>query len=102
MSEQLDRAMKAFEEEFPKQFCYDCMLSTPSLTECMKAAIAAATEWQEITEAHKTGEEMLIARGERMAVAFWSEGKWRCGGHLYFNNPTHVIPKPAPPEPEEK
>lgn len=57
------------------------------------------SEWRPIETAPKDETRVLLARAgiPSMHTAFWRGGVWMCGGHQYFNNPTHWMPLPEPP-----
>lgn len=56
-------------------------------------------EWQPIETAPKDETRVLLGRAgvHAMHTAFWRGGIWHCGGHSYFNNPTHWMPLPEHP-----
>jgi hypothetical protein len=56
-------------------------------------------QWQDIDTAPKDGQIVLLAKGREQGVAFFREGRWQLGGHMYFSRPTHWMPLPEPPTP---
>jgi len=55
------------------------------------------TDWQPIETAPKDSTSVLLVKRHEQGVAFYRDGKWRLGGQMYFDKPTHWQPLPAPP-----
>lgn len=53
-------------------------------------------EWQPIETAPQ-GRWVLVVRAHEQGVAFWRDGRWHLGGHMYFDKPTHWMPLPRAP-----
>ena len=73
------------------------------VAKCIVAAIDRAA-WRPISEAKRTGEEMLLGNVEfgYVASGFWdrSRQEW-AGPGIDEPHPTHYQPLPAPPEQED-
>jgi len=60
----------------------------------------AEMDWMPIESAPKDERWVLVARGDQMGVAWYNGAiqRWSLGPLICFDNPTHWMPLPPPPQ----